>query len=116
MYQGRHIHKHLTRLDYRVLAALLLADGEYVRAKEIGLLLFDRPMGRMACATRVWSLIANGVDTIQSDRPRGSCASRGYRLIDVPPDEHLDGMLREVPAVKRSRWWKTRTAAAERIS
>lgn len=85
-----------------VLAALLLADGEWVTRTELAAGLFEEPTWPSVLSQHVRNLQRFGVPMI------GRIRHRGYRLAVLPPDEHLDNMLACVPAVKRSAWWQTR--------
>jgi hypothetical protein len=99
----------ITGRAYTVLAAMLLADGAFVRAADLAAGLFPQPTAPESIRGHIRCLRRFGVDTIQTDRTWGRLAlSRGYRLVDLPPDEHLDSVLACVPAVRRSAWWTTR--------
>lgn len=104
----------VTRRAYTVLAALLLADGAWVTARSLGDGLFERPMPPQAIPEHIWTLQRYGVPQVARCWRNGY--SRGYRLTALPPDEHLDGMLARVPAVRRSAWWRARAAEQERIA
>lgn len=95
-----HRATRMTRRSYTVLAALLLADGEWVSRQELAANLFDWPI------SREW--LSNMLATI--DQYVGVVVERrwrlGYRLMVLPPDEHLESILACVPGVKRSDWWR----------
>lgn len=89
---------------YRVLAALLLADGAALEVYELADELFPWQVSPMS----IWQHMANlrrfgvvGVERAGAGR---------FRLSALPPDEHLEPMLAVVPEVKRSRWWKNRSS------
>jgi biotin operon repressor len=94
--------KRMTRPAYMLLAALLLADGDWVSRRDLADGLFIWPIRATTISAHAWTC----------DRRAGVFVERrygrGYRLRTLPPDEHLDGMLACVPAVKRSAWWRAR--------
>jgi hypothetical protein len=104
----------ITRPAYTVLAALLLADGDWVAVRSLGAGLFDRPSSPLTIRRHIWNLRRFGV--LQVVRCWRNGYSRGYRLAQLPADEHLDGMLACVPAVRRSAWWQARADEQERIA
>lgn len=98
-----HLAGRVTGPAYRVLAALLLADGEAVTSWELGEALWEYVVPTASVRTHIQNLRRFGVAI--SHRP-----GRGYRLLSIPPDEHLEPMLACVPAVKRSAWWSRRVS------
>lgn len=96
------VAKRITRRAYTILAALLLADGEWVTCGELAAGLFDRRTVASSIRRSVWDLRRFGVPQVM---PR---APIGVRLAALPPDEHLESMLACVPTVKRSAWWARR--------
>lgn len=92
----------ITRQAYTVLAALLLADGEWVSRNEMADELFWAPVVPFAISRHIGNLERFGVDQVEQ-RYRA-----GYRLASLPADEHLDNVLAVIPEVKRSRWWSRR--------
>lgn len=103
MAGGRHRAKQMTRNSYTVLAALMLADGAWVDRDGLTSGLFPW--------TLMESQLSRHIGNVR--RLTGARIERrtrwGYRLVALPRDEHLDGMLACVPAVRRSAWWSRRT-------
>jgi biotin operon repressor len=97
-----HNAQRVTGPAYHVLAALLLADGALVDPWELASSLWAYPVPEQSIRQHVMHLRHFGILGIQARR------GRGYRLVALPPDEHLEPMLACVPAVKRSAWWQTR--------
>ena len=93
-----------------VLGALLLADGERVTSEDLAQTLYDRPISRMAIRNHVLNLRRFGCEI--SSSPNGI----GYRLLRVPPDEHLESLLAMLPTVKRSDWWAMRFTCQHRVA
>lgn len=85
-----------------VLGALLLADGEKVSGAELAAGLFPLAVSAESIKNHVFNLRRFGVAV--ASRPR-----HGYRLLRIPPDEHLESLLAVLPAVKRSDWWAMRS-------
>ncbi len=109
-----HGPKRMTRASYTVLAALLLADGERVATLDLARGLYARPVKPVTIHQRIRAIRWLGVTEIETCWLGGLW--HGYRLADLPSDEHLESILACVPAVKRSAWWsgrasRTRTAA-----
>ena len=96
----------ITRRAYTLLAALMLADGEWVTVRLLADGLFEHPVSPQAIRKHVWALQQFGIPQVVRCWRNGY--SRGYRLAALPADEHLALMLACVPAVKRSAWWQTR--------
>lgn len=107
-----HGPKRMTRASYAVLAALLLADGERVATLDLARGLYARPVKPVTIHQRVRAIRWLGVSEIATCWLGG--VWHGYRLTGLPSDEHLDGMLACVPAVRRSSWWARRMEQAER--
>jgi biotin operon repressor len=93
----------ITRHAMTVLAALLLADGEPVTSEDMALWLFDTAISRIGIRNHIFNLRRFGVEIASSTH------GEGYRLLRVPPDEHLESLLAMVPVVKRSDWWLLRS-------
>lgn len=98
--------------EYTLLAALLLADGEYVSATELAWGLFPRRISKQASrvALRRFALNAQRAGVPLGERYLTEARVLWYRLTALPADEHLEPMLACVPAVKRSAWWQTQLA------
>jgi hypothetical protein len=94
----------LTRRAYTLLAALVLADGDWVDRRELAALLFDWPTSPSTISRHARMIERYGGWWIER-RYRS-----GYRLRCLPSDEHLDSVLACVPGVKRSAWWTTRAS------
>lgn len=103
MANGRQA-KQMTRLSYTVLAALMLADGEWVGRDDLADGLFAQPIWRQNLRRHV-----QHVEKFSGARV-GRSTRRGYRLLTLPRDEHLEGMLACVPAVRSSAWWSRRAS------
>lgn len=92
----------MTRRAYTLLAALMLADGAWVSRRELAHGLYSWEI----------SLQKLSIHAATAERYAGVWIARqrhlGYRLVALPPDEHLESMLACVPAVKRSAWWLAR--------
>lgn len=97
-----HQPMRVTAPAYRILAALLLADGEVVERWELARGLWPYVAPEQSIRQHVMHMRHFGIRTIET------VGRRGYRLSGLPPDEHLELMLACVPAVKRSAWWQTR--------
>ncbi len=99
--------KQLTRRAYMLVAALLLADGEWVGRRELAAGVFEWDV-----APTTVSMYLESVDRLMGPvverRYRHPGHRVQYRMATLPPDEHLEPMLACVPAVKRSAWWQTR--------
>ncbi len=93
----------MTKHALQVLGALLLADGEPVTSEDLALWLFEKTVSRQAIINHVLNLRRFGCEI--SSSPNGV----GYRLLRVPPDEHLESLLAMLPTVKRSDWWAIRS-------
>lgn len=98
----------VTRRAYTILAALLLADGDWVTVRSLAAGIFERPISEQCVRKHLWNLQRLGVPEVVRCWRNGY--SRGYRLTALPSDGHLEGMLACVPTVKRSRWWQERNA------
>ena len=98
--------------DYMLMAALLLADGEYVLSTELAAGLFDRSVSgqvsRVTIRRHALNLLRARVPI--SERYLANGRVLWYRLAALPADEHLEPMLACVPAVKRSAWWSRRVS------
>jgi len=109
--------KRLYRAHYEVLAALLLADGEYVSADELSARLWDRPMVRTVAQHRLAALMEHGLPVEADWHQRRD--TRGYRLRTLPADEHLQETLWAADRVRESgwyRWWMARGRFASAAS
>lgn len=93
----------MTRHALLVLGALLLADGEAVTTEDLALWLYEKTVSRQAIRNHMLNLRRFGCEI--SSSPNGA----GYRLLRVPPDEHLESLLSMLPAVRRSDWWAIRS-------
>lgn len=100
MSSARHRPKSVTRRGFTLLAALLLADGAWVRRVDLMAGLFPRPMESTALSWLLESVDRFVAPVVERRQPLG------YRLAALPPDEHLGAMLACVPTVKRSAWWR----------
>lgn len=85
-----------------VLGALLLADGEPVTSAEMADTLLGYQTSRVVIQCHVLNLRRFGCEISSSSN------GIGYRLLRVPPDEHLESLLALLPAVKQSDWWTMR--------
>jgi hypothetical protein len=94
--------KRMTRRSYTVLAALMLADGVWVDRDDLAALLFPWPIWKQNLLRHIRDAERFAGALIGRHRTRGYC------LLALPRDEHLEGMLACVPAVKRSAWWSAR--------
>ena len=97
-----HQPRRVTAPAYRILAALLLADGDIVEPWELATGLWPYVAPEQSIRQHVMHMRHFGILTVET------VVRRGYRMVDIPPDEHLEPMLACVPAVKRSAWWRTR--------
>jgi biotin operon repressor len=93
----------MTHLSLTVLGALLLADGEQVTCEDMALWLFEKTVSHQAIYVHVYKLRQMGCEIASST------TGTGYRLMRVPPDEHLESLLAMLPVVKRSDWWALRS-------
>ncbi len=93
----------ITRPAMWVLGALLLADGKPVKSYILARLLFKRATSPAVIYCHILNLRRFGCEI--SSSPNGV----GYRLLRVPPDEHLESLLAVLPDVKRSEWWATQS-------
>jgi hypothetical protein len=110
-----HSPKRMTRPMYHLVAALLLADGERVTTLGLARGLYPHAVTPNTIHRRVMAIRSLGIRVIETCWVAGIW--HGYRLTELPSDEHLDAMLACVPAVRRSAWWserasRTRTAAS----
>lgn len=101
-----HGPKRMTRPMYTLLAALLLADGGRVTTIDLAAGLYPHRVKPATIVQRVKAIRWVGVRVIETCWVGGLW--HGYRLAELPSDEHLDAMLACVPAVKRSAWWSSR--------
>lgn len=108
----------LATADYDVLAALLLADGEYVRSTDLAHGLVERRASEHAARV---ALRGHALNLARAGVPIGERYLTGgrelwYRLTALPDDEHLEPMLARVPVVKRSAWWAAWCARIRRTA
>ena len=99
-----HQPKGVTAPAYRILAALLLADGDIIEPWELATGLWPYVVPEQSIRQHVMHMRHFGITGI------ATLPKRGYRMVALPPDQHLELMLACVPAVKRSAWWSRRTS------
>jgi hypothetical protein len=97
----------MTQRAYVVLAALMLADGDWVDPLHLSSRLFTEMVWPEVILTSV-----RLIETYTGAEIEHGPKRRGYRLVSLPNDEFLERMLSCVPVVKWSEWWRRREATS----